>query len=358
MGCMPPAAPPAVRAARRKSRALTGPTGSSESSYCTFSQKYTEGSSWKATEVEDLVWLGSSNELESLEDYMELLAVPYPFGCQTYSNGLFRKQYADGILGLSLHETSLVTAFYNDGLISANAFSLCVTPKGGVLSLGGSLDPNHYHGAPMKTTPIVDRHRERGYYSVSVVRLLVGGITIADSTTKPGLLERVNSGKGCILDSGTTDSYFPAGLAKAFRKAAAEHAQRNGNSNNASDNVFSERLRRKHYTLQEFESLLPEITIVFANNVELVIPPKHYMESVPLDDSGNIVAWRGSLELTNRLYFEEADGSVLGANAMFGYDIFFDGGDEHDAARVGIAPADCHTAAKQIHTGVGSASIG
>ncbi len=109
--------------------------------YCTFSQKYTEGSAWTATEVEDVVWLGSANVVESLETYMHRLAVAYPFGCQTTSRGLFRKQYADGILGVSIHETSLVTALHSEGLIPSDAFSLCITREGGHLSLGGTLTP-------------------------------------------------------------------------------------------------------------------------------------------------------------------------------------------------------------------------
>jgi len=85
--------------------------------FCTFSQKYTEGSSWTATEVEDIVWLGSSDVAESLELYMAEYAVAYPFGCQTNSKGLFRKQYADGILGLSIHETSIVNYLYSRCLL-------------------------------------------------------------------------------------------------------------------------------------------------------------------------------------------------------------------------------------------------
>lgn len=71
---------------------------------CVISQKYMEGSSWTAFETEDLVWLGSSDHQEAVEEYMKL-AVPYAFGCQTTEKGLFRKQYADGIFGLAMHET-------------------------------------------------------------------------------------------------------------------------------------------------------------------------------------------------------------------------------------------------------------
>jgi hypothetical protein len=379
---------------------------------CTFSQKYTEGSAWTATEVEDLVWLGSSDVLESVEEYMPALAVAYPFGCQTSSTGLFRKQYADGILGLSIHETSLVKAFHNEGLIRSNAFSLCFTPKGGVLSLGGSLDPHKYHYTNsntnsntntnnsqqqrqekskqiMKTTPVT-KQNEHGYYSVEVIRLVVGGtIVVTDADTTPRLLRDMNSGKGCILDSGTTDSYFPASLARSIRRAVIEygktksmgggdhtdHSRNHIQLDNTIDDdyfdLFSSKWRHKEYTYHEFQTLLPVVTVVFANEVALDILPQHYMEYVPLNDeadasatSGSIsvMPWEGTLALTNRLYFDEHEGSVLGANAFFGYDILFDAGGDNDndsggksssqqEARIGIALSDCNSAARDVLDG-------
>ena len=344
--------------------------GGSGGGRCTFSQKYTEGSAWTATEVEDMVWLGSSDVVESIETYLPALAVAYPFGCQTSSTGLFRKQYADGILGLSNHETSLVNAFYREGLIASNAFSLCFTREGGVLSLGGSLDPEAYHldgNGGMKTTPLTKQH-EHGYYSAEAIRLVVGGenhddngsdsgnhqraIVVTDATTRPKLLRDMNSGKGCILDSGTTDSYFPSTLSRAVRVAVIDYARAaaaDAGVNHTEDrdlDFFSHRLRENAYTYREFETLLPTITVVFANEVNLTIRPEHYMEHVPFDAStGAVVPWEGVRGLTNRLYFDEADGSVLGANAFFGYDILFDGGTPDGEGRIGIAPADCHAAA-------------
>lgn len=332
---------------------LSFPGQSAKPNYCTFSQTYTEGSSWTATEVEDLVWLGTADNTQSLE-IMPKLAVAYPFGCQTSSTGLFRNQYADGILGLSVHETSLVKAFWKEGLIERNAFGLCFTPKGGVFSLGGSLDPHNYHLDEMKTTPITHRD-QHGYYSVEVIKLVVGdNIVVTDAETKPRLLKDLNAGKGCILDSGTTDSYFPVSLSRAVRKAVVAYGMNIGLTeqkiilDDDDADLFSSKLRHKEYTYDDFESFLPILTVVLANNVELKLLPKHYMENVPLDEHGNLVKWEGSLKLTNRLYFEEQKGSVLGQNAFFGYDILFDASD--DAPRIGVAPSDCHSAASDLVT--------
>ncbi|VEU33798.1 unnamed protein product [Pseudo-nitzschia multistriata] len=345
---------------------LQGAEGNSN--FCTFTQRYTEGSSWTATEVEDIVWLGSEDLVESVEGFLPQLAIAYPFGCQTSSKGLFQKQYADGILGLSIHNTSIVTALYGEGLIPQNAFSLCFTHEGGVMSLGGTLDPKKYHFRPIVTTPLT-RQQDHGYYSVEVIRLLVGrnggsdpsgeeSIVITDSETRPKLLRDMNAGKGCILDSGTTDSYFPSSLARVVRKAVIDYASSSnlhdndsGNGYNAENvDLFSNKWRHRMYTYAEFQALLPTVTVVLANNATVDILPLHYMERVPIDSkTGWVVPWKGSRELANRLYFEESAGSVLGTNAFFGYDLLFDS-TLPGRHRVGIAPADCHAALARSST--------
>lgn len=296
---------------------------------CIISQTYTEGSSWNANELEDLVWLGSEDITQSIEQHMQL-AVPYAFGCQTKIKGLFRKQYADGILGLANHETSIVNAYYRAKAIPRNAYSLCFTPMGGLLSMGGTL-PTQHHLEPMQVTPITQFH---GWYSVQIVSVRVGDIVIAseeDGDAQHGkALAALNSGKGAILDSGTTDTYLPSFIKKAYIHAMATA------SGGVSD--VNDKNQAHRYTLNQFQ-MLPEITFLFANNAKIVMLPKHYMEGVPLDDttSNNVKPWQGGKLLTNRIYSDEKVGTVLGANAMFGYDILFDA----QGRQVGIAKANC-----------------
>ena len=64
---------------------------------CEFVQRYTEGSTLKAYEIEDVVWLGTDDENESIEEYMKLHTI-FTFGCLTSEGGLFLTQYADGTL--------------------------------------------------------------------------------------------------------------------------------------------------------------------------------------------------------------------------------------------------------------------
>jgi hypothetical protein len=148
---------------------------------CIIHQKYTEGSSWVAQEMEDVVWLGSADPLQSLDGYYMHLAIPYAFGCQTSERGLFRKQYADGILGLAKHETSLIYALHEAKAIPRNAFSLCFTRTAGYLAIGGDL-PTQRHLTPMQFTDI---SRDHGWYSLTVWQVLVGNTCVACDTESP-----------------------------------------------------------------------------------------------------------------------------------------------------------------------------
>lgn len=69
--------------------------------------------------------------------------------------------------------------------------------------------------------------------------------------------------------------------------------------------------------------------------------PMSYMEGVPTEEHNGplrtVIPWQGTMELTNRIYLDEPEGAVLGANAMFGYDILFDVQNK----RIGLAKADC-----------------
>jgi Xylanase inhibitor N-terminal len=67
---------------------------------CRFDQTYLEGSSWRAKEVEDLVWLATADQEESIEEYMPHLAIPFTFGCQFSVTGYFVHQVRSNRLSI------------------------------------------------------------------------------------------------------------------------------------------------------------------------------------------------------------------------------------------------------------------
>jgi hypothetical protein len=207
----------------------------------------------------------------------------------------------------------LIQALYDASSIQRQAFSLCLTRTGGSLSVGG-IATEERHLEDMKFSPIA---RDHGWFALEVWEVRVGGICVACSNSTA--LQAFHGGKGTILDSGTTDTYLPQAASETLYSVWYD----------LTGMTFTKRKRR--YTWKEF-LLLPDISFTFHGNVTLTVVPFSYMEGVPSTPD-----WRGTKELVNRIYVDEPHGAVLGANTMFGHDIFFD----TQGNRVGLARADC-----------------
>jgi len=348
---------------------------------CNLSQRYTEGSSWTAYEVNERVALlhedggdGIDNTTASTStttgeipatDNATASIDDFAFGCQTSVTGLFRKQVASGILGLEPTRHSIVHRLYEQNRIGRNAFSLCLAALGGpaarnstvmksqqqsrsgYMSLGGPLASRHLE--PMQYTSLVNasssdttdqqlrkrtdtgQNSTEGHqtYRVTLRQLWLGGTCII-CRTNAKLRASFNSGKGTVIDSGTTDTFLPAAIAKHFMYAWSYET--NGKF------AYYPNHRSGRYTFKEFEQL-PTLHVVLEgngrsdrSNVTISAPPLHYMEgAIP-------TGWVGKRELTNRLYVDETGGgAVLGLNVLLGYDTYFD----VQGHRIGFAKADC-----------------
>jgi len=327
---------------------------------CVLKQSFTEGSSLTAYEINDLTWLGTENLSQSVGLHMHT-AVPFTFGCLTVETGLIKAQYADGILGLSMHHDNLITVMYKERSIGANAFSLCMNRVvGGFLSIGGVLhyskdkatdghanahanaDTNgvryhhHHHMEPMQFEPLTDSSTSKNvkYYTIRIISVRINNSTLPLSRVS----EIFSSGKGTVIDSGTTDMYLPSGINEAFQEVWTREVQAGKHHN-----------RVELYTYERFQKL-PNVALTLSGGYDWVIRPSAYMEVVRSLSSSSLSSasskdtadelvngWTGEKKLANRIYLDEPTGCVLGANAMFGHDILFD--IEHK--RIGIARADC-----------------
>ena len=369
---------------------VRGSTSNSNQDLCWVEQKYTEGSSWKAYEINEWMALSSSsvyntttssrndtvNDHHDEDTRLWNSMVPMTVGCQTMVSGLFRQQYANGILGLEQakdnsmnnyapgiqqqsrrQHNSLVQRLYENKVIGWNAFSLCVGTEptvipdttelstkggsGGFMGFGGALQD--LHSEPMQYTPMLSN--DVGHYAIRVNQVWLGSTCLINRlhqpshdaavraltsnlrpgvspTTSTSLYKGFDSGKGTLLDSGTTDTFLPASMARIV-----EHAWKNQTGREW------ERDRTHSYTYKEFANL-PTWVFVFENNVTLAVPPLHYLEDAVGEE------WKGTRELTNRIYTDEPRGAVLGLNVQRGYDILYD----VQGGRIGMAKADCDRA--------------
>ncbi|KAL7462869.1 hypothetical protein ACHAXS_003263 [Conticribra weissflogii] len=350
---------------------------------CLVAHEYGSGvdaSSWIAFEAQDAVYAGGSHDeplfpvddgasLSSSDPRGELPAeaplfsFPLTFGCQTATSGYFRKQLASGVVGLDRKAQSFWGQMRASQVIHRAQFSLCFVRQpvasfsgtgAGAVSFGGA-DPR-LHATPMVFAKAMG-HGSTASFKVRVRKMYLGEngggsgaeSVMYDATTTVHRLEveeeDLNGKEEFNFDSGTTDTYFTKALSDEFRRIWRDVTGRDYDNDEVefSDadlrklpTVFLQMVPHEGGVGDEFVAddpravpgLAGKVDVGLPNDVLFAIPPLHYMQ--PGSRSG---------VYASRIYLDRDDdmGSVLGSNAMMGYDILFD----MDAARIGFAASDC-----------------
>lgn len=355
---------------------------------CTFGVTYQEGSNWTAFEAIDQVYVGGMHtqalpleqqqqQHQHSKDGLDPLAAteytfPLRFGCQTQMTGHFRTQLEDGIVGMDIGRPAIWNQMYLQGKIGARAFSLCFQRQpakhaAGALTLGGTDPRLHNDNHPMVYAARATGGEEGAvFFSVRLRRVYLreGAVGASDSVMSRYKaqddsgnngdllkivpvdtedLSRDNSEGLVIIDSGTTDTYLTHLLQEPFQQAWRELTEGPGYHNKPVSVANEEDLHRlptillqlqgdvdSNHQVQEKNTIpLPlagDLDPDHPHDILLAVPPSHYMEYQP--DSRTYVAG---------FYFDEPEGSVLGANSMMLHDILFDV--EHD--RIGWAESTC-----------------
>jgi hypothetical protein len=343
---------------------------------CSITMSYAEGSRWSAYEGIDRCYvagpheiplLGGTTTTDNTNDKNDLdpnhasdLAFDLIFGCQTVVTGLFKSQLADGIMGMSDSKSTYWAQMYQAHQIQQKAFSLCFSrppfaeregTEAGAMTLGGV--DTRLHLTPMVFTPAATKAGARsGFFNVRVRRVMLREGPAGESAQS--LLQNPNQGirvldvsqkvlntGGVIVDSGTTDTYWNRGIQAEFNNAFSQITQRK-HDNNAWELTHEELLALPTILFQlesDLEDTNPHIDDAFhtvgmagaldpqhPSDIILALPPSHYMEYDEESDT-----------YTSRFYPTEGRGSVLGANAIMGHDVFFD----IDNQRIGWAESSC-----------------
>jgi hypothetical protein len=253
---------------------------------------------------------------------------------------------------MSAHETTLPKQLYNKRKLEHNMFAMCFrkelgTSKRGVtagsMTLGGV-------SSSLDTSPMVyaKNVQSYGWFTVHVKNIYIakqGGTSFAfESVENPNIVKvpidvlQLNSGKGVIVDSGTTDTYLNVHARKSFIKIWKQVTGMD--YTHGPIYLTPSQIRRLPTILIQCQAHgqdynIPNTNLVgYAGQLDpssptdlvIAIPGTHYMEYSP------------ALKVYNsRLYFTEQQGGVLGANAMQGHNVLFD----WENGRVGFAESTC-----------------
>ncbi|ETV94585.1 hypothetical protein H310_11853 [Aphanomyces invadans] len=287
-------------------------SGCTQDDQCHISQSYTEGSSWNAVVVEDMVWLGDATDHPE-RHFNDSFGTRYMFGCQKHETGLFIAQVADGIMGVANTESNLIRKLHTEHKLATSAFALCFAPQGGTMAIG-TLSTAHHEGDIQYAAVTSSRN---GWYGVTVVGLKFGG---KDLKIDPSFM---GAGRNVIIDSGTTDSYFPSAYAGTWNDLflATTGKQYLVEGGGCDENMYPDDV---------VQAMPPfEIHMQGADPGQSVVLSIPATQLFPADSDGNRC---GSMHFT-----ETSGGGVIGANFMMHHEFVFD----PDAKRVGFSKAAC-----------------
>eukprot|EP00968_Pinguiococcus_pyrenoidosus_P001775 scaffold83_cov246-Pinguiococcus_pyrenoidosus.AAC.4 len=215
-----------------------------------------------------------------------MVAVDFIFGCQTRETKLFTTQVENGIMGLSMSQKTLIPQLKHQGIIERNAFSICFNQTGGLLTVGGQDPALNPRRLPVGFTPLLTTRLRRvdQFFIVRVQEVFVGQRSLGRAAA-----DLFNVRPGCVLDSGTSDTYLPKRLGHMFLEAWREEGV-----------TWPFAVRTVQLSREELERL-PSITIVFSSGARLEIKPTSYME---LSSTKGVYV--------PRIYLTEERGAILG----------------------------------------------
>jgi len=299
-------------------------------------EDYSEGSgAWEGYEVRDQIYAGNP---KIVKDNATQLAVDLKFACVQSYTGLFRTQFANGVLGLLNSPDALPFQLKAKGITATTTFALCFRVGGGILTLGG-VDPRvngksvKYAAMRSPRATMVGKNQTdiegdvARWYGVTVLKVELISRKGEWTEIAPGMSSVYNAGKGAIIDSGSTDTFLPKAITDVFGAALIKYA-----GIDISQGPFS---LPPDVGVEKFRKSLPSFVFSLQSAdlssdslsapVEVVIPPGRYLESVGTD----------KYQLS--VYATEAEGMVLGANFISGYNVIFDS----EKNRIGFAESEC-----------------
>ena len=264
--------------------------------HCSYEQSYREGSKIQGWFFSDLVSLGDVTDKNP--------ATRAEFGCHSLEEKMFYEQRANGIMGMAPRRDGKPPTFldnlFHSPQISKSIFSLCLSPQGGELVVGGANSTRH-SAEPVWTDMEIGQ-----YYSIKPQSLSFGGVSLG-----------TQFGTNSIVDSGTTFTYLPPSI----YTGVIDQIKLKCNSGACSGSRPS---GEKCWTAVEG---FPSMTWKFVDGVEWVWPAKdgymYFKKSSQL--------WCYAFE--DSQFIE----TVFGASFFVNSDLIFD----INAKKLGLAPANC-----------------
>lgn len=274
-----------------------------DSPHVLMEENYRDGSYWSGYLIEEYIGFNEVNFNFSSR------MVPSRVACQTKASNQFQEPMILGVLGLESSPHLLSTVLNRQRVTAQNSFSLCVGRTRGLLTFGKL--STERHTSSLKFAPIsVKPHT--GFYSFVVTSVWLGKACLVNQAVNSDILDRINAGFGAVIDSGTSDTYFPKEMEELLE------------------------LPLGIVLLPDFIDF-PIIRIFLKGDIELTMSPYQYTRGYEAFQKLGVDEANRQAILSERIHFTERHGAVLGLNSLLNREICFD----IENKRVGIAEANC-----------------
>ena len=239
--------------------------GCGEHAACAYTRNYAERSSVRGRLVKDVVHLGG-----------QLGDVEIVFGCTTREGGSIHEQEADGLMGLGHGENSSRSSSRRLG--RATAFSLCYGSfEGGGAVTFGRLPTDSDAVPALAYTPLKPNPRHPAYYVVATERWVLGDSEVASSSA-------FSEGYGTVPDSGTTFTYVPTAVFRAFIARVDEHVLGALRRVEGPDPTYPQDVcygaspgDDALAALDTLGDFFPTLAVSFEGGASLALPPANYL---------------------------------------------------------------------------------
>ena len=328
---------------------------------CQFVKQYAEGSTLLGFLAKDYIKFKNARKvndpkLRHFNSYLKKdLKLKAEFGCTTKETGLFKDQYADGIIGLD-QKSGFIKSMedFNDKKEArVFSFGLCFHSTGGIMSI----DLRHQNKpddkivmlnkaiTDMKPPLEADFTTDSNYYQIQVSRFSIW----------EGPSEHTNLTElkpiSVMIDSGTTFTHLPdfylSHILKMLSEYCNEKEERCGRVPNPvfSPNSCLELSQPDDYFKNETELLnsFPDIKLHLGEDRRpYTLRPKNYFYKEyienPTEDEKNII------RLCLALKGKENNRIILGAFGMIDYYFYFD----RKVNRLKVFEEDCYVRTNEI----------
>ncbi|OVA05107.1 Peptidase A1 [Macleaya cordata] len=240
---------------------------------CSYSLQYGDGSGTAGYFVNDVI--GFDQVSGNLQTTSGNASVTFGCGVKQTGNLIQSSEALDGILGFGNSSSSMISQLASSGVVKKK-FAHCLDSNGGgIFAIGNVVQPK------VNTTPLV---LDQAHYNVNMEAVKVGNTVLQ----LPKEVFETGNGKGTIVDSGTTLSYFPAAI---YEPLLSMITSSQNLSLHTVEDVFS---------CFEFgksvDEAFPTVTFQFENSLELMVYPHEYL--FPLNEKQWCIGWQNSGSLS------------------------------------------------------------